>query len=110
MNGYNHFKNIEGSVGYAQSKGVLFPKLAVGFTGLLLLVGGASVITGFATNVGLAALILFLIPVTFQMHAFWKESDPMKKMGEKINFEKNLALLGAVLMLLALGVPWMNSF
>ncbi len=84
--------------------------MAVGFTGLLLLVGGASIITGFATNVGLSALILFLIPVTFQMHAFWKESDPMKKMGEKINFEKNLALLGAVLMLLALGVPWMNSF
>ncbi len=108
--GYNHFKNLEGSAGYAKSKGVVMPKMAVGFTGLLLLVGGASIITGFATNVGLSALILFLIPVTFQMHAFWKESDPMKKMGEKINFEKNLALLGAVLMLLALGVPWMNSF
>ncbi len=108
--GYNHFKNLEGNAGYAKFKGVVMPKLAVGFTGLLLLVGGASIITGFATNVGLAALILFLIPVTFQMHPFWKETDPMKKMGEKINFEKNLALLGAILMLLALGVPWMNSF
>ncbi len=110
LNGYNHFKNIEGNTGYAKSKGVVMSKLAVGFTGFLLLVGGASIITGFATNVGLAALILFLIPVTFQMHSFWKESDPLKKMGEKINFEKNLALLGAILMLLVLDVPWMNSF
>lgn len=109
MNGYNHFKNLEGNIGYAKSKGVAMPKLAVGFTGLLLLVGGASIVTGFVTNVGIAVLILFLIPVTFQMHAFWKESDPMKRMGEKINFQKNIALLGAVLMMLALDVPWLNS-
>jgi uncharacterized membrane protein YphA (DoxX/SURF4 family) len=50
---------------------------------------------------GLIALVLFLVPVTFIMHAFWKIQDPMAKMGETINFTKNIALLGAVLILLA---------
>jgi putative oxidoreductase len=35
------------------------------------------------------------------MHPFWKVQDPMAKMGEMVNFTKNLALLGAVAMFLA---------
>ncbi len=110
MNGYSHFKNLKNSADYAASKGVPMPKIAVGFSGLLLLIGGATIVLGSWTNFGLYALILFLIPVTFQMHAYWKETDPMMKMNQRINFMKNLALLGAVLMLLSLPVPWINSF
>jgi hypothetical protein len=33
------------------------------------------------------------------MHAFWKVTDPMHKMSETINFTKNLALIGALLMM-----------
>jgi hypothetical protein len=35
------------------------------------------------------------------MHAFWKLKDPMARMSDMVNFSKNLALLGAVLLLLA---------
>jgi hypothetical protein len=35
------------------------------------------------------------------MHAFWKVQDPTAKMGEMVNFMKNIALLGAVLIFLA---------
>jgi putative oxidoreductase len=45
--------------------------------------------------------VLFLVPVTIMIHPFWKVQDPAAKMGEMINFTKNLALLGAVLMMLA---------
>ncbi len=34
------------------------------------------------------------------MHAFWKIKDPMEKMRDSINFQKNVALMGAALMLL----------
>lgn len=50
--------------------------------------------------------LLFLLPVTFMVHTFWKTSDPMEKMSERIQFEKNMALLGAALMLAALSQPW----
>ncbi len=33
------------------------------------------------------------------MHAYWKESDPMAKQGEQVNFTKNLALIGGLLVL-----------
>ncbi len=101
MNGYNHFANLTMMAGYTQSKGVPAAKPAVAISGLLLLIGGLSTLFNFYPEIGLAALVLFLLPVTFLMHAFWKVQDPMAKMGERVNFMKNLALLGATLMFAA---------
>jgi uncharacterized membrane protein YphA (DoxX/SURF4 family) len=101
FNGFNHFKMLDMMSGYAKSKGAPLPKLSVAVSGLLLLVGGVSVLFNVLPSIGLAALVLFLIPVTFIMHAFWKVQDPTAKMHEMVNFTKNLALLGAVLILLA---------
>lgn len=106
---FNHFKMITMMSGYAQSKGVPSPKAAVAFSGFLLLVGGLSILLGIYPRVGVIALVLFLVPVTFMMHAFWKIQDPQMKMGEMVNFTKNLALLGAVLMLLSIPEPWSTS-
>lgn len=100
-NGFNHFKMLDMMAGYAKSKGAPIPKLSVAFSGLLLGAGGLSVLFDFLPNVGLSALVIFLIPVTFIMHAFWKVQDQTAKMHEMINFMKNLALLGAVRILLA---------
>jgi putative oxidoreductase len=101
MGGYNHFANLTMMAGYSQSKGVPAAKAAVGVTGILLLIAGVSTLFNFYPVIGLSALILFLVPVTVVMHAFWKVQDPMAKMGERVNFMKNLALLGGALILLA---------
>ncbi len=97
----NHFKNIKMMSGYAKSKGTPLPELSVAFTGLLLLVGGVSVLFNIFPVVGLISLVLFLIPVTLVMHAPWKVEDPQVKMSEMVNFMKNFALVGAVLILIA---------
>ena len=109
MNGYNHIKNLTMLTGYAQSKGVPMPKLAVFFTGLLLLLGGAGVLLGVYVECAVLFLSIFLVGVTFQMHQYWKIADQNARMGEEINFKKNLALLGAVLMLLAVPLPWVAA-
>ncbi len=100
-NGLNNLRMLDMMSGYAKSKGAPMPKLSVAFSGVLLIVGGLSVLFDILPGFGLIALALFLVPVTFIMHAFWKIQDPMAKMGEMINFTKNIALLGAVLILLA---------
>lgn len=100
-NGINHLTHLGMMTGYAKSKGVPSATAAVAFTGLLLIISGASVLLDFYTTIGLIALVLFLLPVTFKMHQFWTIQDPMAKMGETVNFTKNLALLGAVLILLS---------
>jgi uncharacterized membrane protein YphA (DoxX/SURF4 family) len=99
--GINHFTKLEMMSGYAKSKGTPSPKLSVAVSGLLLLVGGVSILLNIFTSIGFISLILFLLPVTFVMHAPWKVQDPQAKMGETINFMKNIALVGAVLILLA---------
>lgn len=106
MNAWNHFKNLEGLTGYAQSKGVPNPRAAVFAGGVLLLLGGLGVVFGIAPEASLALLIIFLVPVSFKMHAFWKESDPNARMMERVQFMKNMALVGALLMLYAVSVPW----
>ncbi len=104
--GVNHFRNIDGMTGYSASKGIPAPRTAVIVTGLLLVLGGLGILTGFHVLWAIAAIVIFLVPTTFIMHAFWKDTDPMTKMSNQINFSKNLALLGAVLMLIELSGIW----
>lgn len=106
FNASNHFTRLEMMSGYTGSKGVPAPKAAVLAGGVLLLIGGLSILTGFQPIIGVIALVLFLLPVTFMMHAFWSVQDPMAQMGEMVNFTKNMALLGSALMFLTIPQPW----
>lgn len=106
---WSHVSNAKMMIGYAASKGVPAPALAVYGSGALLLAGSLSLLTGLYTPIGLALLALFFIGVTPAMHAFWKVADPMQKMGEQVNFMKNAALLGALLALYAVPGPWAYS-
>lgn len=100
--GLNHFLNGKGMVGYAAFKKVPMPALAVYGSGLLILLGGLGVVFEMYIQISLVLIIVFLVPVTFFMHDFWKDTDPQSKISNKINFQKNLALIGAALMLLGL--------
>ena len=102
----SHLFQANSLIGYAQAKRVPAPKLAVLGSGVLLAIGGVSVLTGFQPVIGVIALALFFLPVTFIMHAFWKAPDPMARMSDMVNFTKNMALLSSALMLLAIPTPW----
>ncbi len=110
FNAFNHFAQGKMMIPYAKSKGVPLAEIAVPGTGLLLLIGGLSFLTGLYPTIGIAALVLFLVPTTFIMHNFWAIQDPQMKMVEMVNFNKNLALLGFLLMNLLLPQPWPFSF
>ncbi len=105
-NGINHFQNQEMLAGYAGSKGVAAPHLAVPATGAMLIGGGASVLAGVQPRWGLTALIAFLVPTSLIMHRYWEHEDPQQRMPEAINFMKNLALVGAALTMMRLPEPW----
>lgn len=103
---YAHLFKSGGLVGYAGSKGVKSAKLAVVGTGILLLIGGLTILLGVRPHYGIACLVIFLIGVSFKMHAYWKETDPSAKMNDHIQFMKNMALVGALLMMYAIPSPW----
>ncbi len=106
INAANHILQVKALSGYAQSKGVPTPRIAVLGSGVLLLVGGLSILTGYYPPIGILALVIFFLPVTFIMHAYWKIQDPMMRTIEMVNFMKNLALMGSALMFLAIPQPW----
>jgi putative oxidoreductase len=109
MSGFSHLKSLEGTAGYAASKKVPMPKVAVSVTGIMMLLGGAGVLLGIYTMWSILLLSVFLLCVSFQIHDFWNDTDPMQKMTNKINFTKNIALMGAILMLLAIPTPWVMA-
>ena len=72
----------------------------------MLVGGGLGILAGAKPKQGLAAIVGFLIPVTLQMHRFWEVEDPQQRQQEMINFTKNMALVGAALMMLQIPEPW----
>ena len=109
MGAVNHFTQVKSMVPYAKMKNVPMAELAVPGTGVLLLVAALSIITGFYPVVAVAALVIFLVPVTFMMHNFWTIEDPMAKMSDMIMFTKNISMLGYTLILLGIPQPWAFS-
>jgi putative oxidoreductase len=106
LSAINHFSNVNAMSGYAQSKSVPAPQVAVIGTGLLLLIGGLSILTGYQPVIGVAALVLFFLPVSFRMHDFWNETDAQARQSQMIQFMKNMALMGSALMFLGIPQPW----
>ncbi len=103
--GLNHFQHHEHMAGYAASKGVPAPTVAVLVSGALLAIGGLSLLLGYKPHIGAIALVLFLLPVSVLVHNFWAETGQAQMM-DMTQFMKNMGLLGSALMFLAIPRPW----
>jgi putative oxidoreductase len=109
MSGINHLRNSGAMAGYAASKGVPAPRLAILGTGVLMLLGGLSIALGVQPTWGIVLITVFLIPTTVMMHNFWADTDPMARLNNLINFQKNVAMVGAAWVMLMVPQPWVLS-
>jgi putative oxidoreductase len=97
----SHFTT--GYIGYGASHGVPFPSIAVPLSGVIALAGSLSILLGFQARLGACLLIIFLVPTTFMVHNFWAVADPAAATNEQVHFMKNLAMLGAALLIVYFG-------
>lgn len=104
--GIQHFIGWKGMLGYTASKGIPMPAFSLTIGSLLLILGGAGILLGALIPWAVGGLVLFLVVASVMVHAFWKDADPGARMGNEINFWKNIALIGALLMLLSIATPW----
>lgn len=65
-------------------------------------VGGVLVLLGIKVRLGGSLLILFLLPTTLIMHAFWLYEGAALE-NQMIHFLKNLSILGGLMILVAGG-------
>lgn len=94
-----HLTQSKAMGSYAESKGVPSPVLATQVSGVLILLGGISVLLGLWGDLGSLFLVVFLLPTALLIHGFWKETEPMAKQMEMVQFNKDVALAGAALVL-----------
>jgi putative oxidoreductase len=95
----HHF--AKDAVDAAAKAGVPSPEILVPLSGVIAIFGGLSVLIGCYARAGAWLLVIFLVPVTLTMHAFWKGDDAMHT--QMINFMKNLSMCGGALLIAYFG-------
>lgn len=102
FSGVNKMFNFDATAARMADAGMpIAPLFLVGAIGLEL-VGSLLVITGLQIQLGALMLLAFLLPATFIFHPFW-QFEGQQQAIERIQFMKNLAIMGALLMLVAHG-------
>jgi putative oxidoreductase len=104
MAGFSHFASQ--TIAFAASQGVPLASIAVPLSGVLAFLGGLSILFGYRARIGAWLIVIFLIGVT-PMHGFWAVADPMMRQMQMAMFMKNIAMLGAALLITQVGSgPW----
>jgi putative oxidoreductase len=113
--GVNHILSWGGTIKYMTAQGMAMEGI-LGGAGkavvhifllaavVLLLLGGLSILAGFRARLGAVLLIAFLVPATLIFHRFWTyDSASTDYQMQMMNFMKNTAMMGGILMILAHG-------
>ncbi|HKW27222.1 MAG TPA: DoxX family protein [Terriglobales bacterium] len=104
--GIHHFLDRKMLSQYAAGKKVPLPDVAVVASGAMMVVGGASILSGVKPKLGALAVVGFLAGVSPMIHDFWSHQDPNQRHTEPANFSKNMVLLGGALALMGVEEPW----
>jgi putative oxidoreductase len=102
LGGIGHLTATEAMSGFAATKRVPRPTLAVQVSGIWIIVGSVLLVLGIWPDLGALMLMVFVLGTAVLMHDFWKEPDPQAKQMEQIQFAKDLSLAGGALAIFAL--------
>ena len=97
MSAVGHILKANDMAGYAKFKGAPGGKFGVIATGVTLGAGAIMVLLGIYGDLGALLIAATLIPISFFMHAYWKEADAQAKQGDQVMFNKNVGLIGGAL-------------
>jgi uncharacterized membrane protein YphA (DoxX/SURF4 family) len=109
MSGINHLTKADAMTGYAQFKKVPLPKLSVQLSGILMMLGGLSIILGVYLDLGALVLAVILVAMAVKMHDFWA-ADAASKQTEMIGFLKNISMAGGALFLFAIAATENSTY
>lgn len=100
--GWGKIAGFAGTVGYITSQGVPMPQVAAALSILIELGLGLLVLVGWQTRWAALGLAIFVAVITPIFHAYWAVPEAQQMM-QKINFDKNVAVVGGLLLLAGFG-------
>jgi len=100
--GITKVMNFSMMTGYVAAAHLPLPKVSLAIAAAIEILGGLAILTGFHTKVAAWILFLFLIPTTLLFHNFWAMQG-MERQDNMGHFQKNLAIMGGLLLLAAYG-------
>lgn len=101
MGGLDAFKAPGPRATKVEGAGIPEPETAVKVNGMTMVIAGILLALGIAPKAAAGALIGTMIPTTLVGHAFWKETTPQAQAMQRVQFLKNLGLIGGLLWVLA---------
>jgi putative oxidoreductase len=94
-----HFNNY---VDMIEKAGMPQPKVMLVGAIAFLIIGSVSIVVGYKARIGATLLLIFLGLATYYFHDFWN-ADAEHRQTQEVQFMKNVALAGAMLMIIANG-------
>jgi putative oxidoreductase len=94
--------NLAGPTAAAANAGVPLANIAVPLAMIIQIVGALMVIGGFYTRLGALGLLVFTFLALIFFHRFWEKADAAAA-GDRIQFLKDLALCGGLMVVIAFG-------
>jgi putative oxidoreductase len=74
------------------------PATLVRINGAVQVLAGLALATGRAPRISSFVLAASLAPTTYAGHAFWEEKDKAARAGQRIQFFKNVSMMGGLLL------------
>jgi len=102
LSGLAKISGFDGTAGFIASKGLPLPQLVAALTIVVELGGGLALMAGLYTRQAVVALAAFSLLAGIIFHNFWAVPQA-EQMAQQINFMKNLAIAGGMLVLAAFG-------
>jgi putative oxidoreductase len=100
--GIGKIMGFAGTAGYIASKGMPLPEVCAAIAIAAELGLGLLIVVGWQTRWAALGLGLFTLVISFIFHNFWAV-DEAQRMMQKMNFDKNLAIVGGLFALAAWG-------
>lgn len=100
--GFAKISGFAGTAGYIASMGLPMPQVAAALALTVEIVGGLALFLGLCTRWAALALAFFTLVASFFFHAYWGVPAEAK-MVTQLLFNKNIAVVGGLLVLAAFG-------
>jgi putative oxidoreductase len=103
QSGYAKIAGFAGTASYIAAHGLPLPGLGAAIAIAVELGAGLLVLIGWQARWAGLIVAIFTVVAGILFHAYWADADPAVRMGNYVNFWKNISIAGGFLMVFAFG-------